>query len=351
MTDVDVPLPKKCGVQLMARQSDVANLLSLTRAELRALSKDFRQPQPVKEAARQLLKDMAQEKLQEAVAHWESASPVYAQLTEKLITITDIARADPVGDGVAVLTPIIRRLSELVADIGGLGGHEPPAVACNQKPEDVGAEQAPSPVHVPTSPPPRGSVLASSRLADIAAEYVAMFDAAVLDSSKRQHVDRLCDRIGEHEVTYRHTGELAHVPWHFIGIVHSLEANTNFGLHLHNGDSLMHRTVRVPAGRPPANVAQPPFAWATSALDALTLMNLNTVNDWSLASFLFQLERYNGFGYRHRGLPSPYLWSFSDRYFKGKFVRDGVFDPEAVSKQCGGAVLLKRLIERGIAII
>jgi lysozyme family protein len=79
----------------------------------------------------------------------------------------------------------------------------------------------------------------------------------------------------------------------------------------------------------------------------MRLKNLHTKAEWSLALQLFRLEAYNGFGYRFRGLASPYLWSFSDRYERGKFVRDGVFDPNAVSRQSGAAVLVKRLIARG----
>ena len=54
---------------------------------------------------------------------------------------------------------------------------------------------------------------------------------------------------------------------------------------------------------------------------------------------LDRLERYNGLGYRRRGRPSPYLWSYSGHYDKGKYVADGRFDPDAESKQCGGAAL------------
>jgi lysozyme family protein len=43
-------------------------------------------------------------------------------------------------------------------------------------------------------------------------------------------------------------------------------------------------------------------------------------------------------------VPTPYLWSFSSLYEKGKFVADGVFDPAAVSKQCGAAVMLKAVL-------
>jgi lysozyme family protein len=52
-------------------------------------------------------------------------------------------------------------------------------------------------------------------------------------------------------------------------------------------------------------------------------------------------------GYRRRGVPSPYLWSFSNLYTKGKFVADGHFDANAVSAQCGAAVMLKALQGQG----
>ncbi len=44
---------------------------------------------------------------------------------------------------------------------------------------------------------------------------------------------------------------------------------------------------------------------------------------------------------------SPYLWSFSTHYQCGKYVADGRWSETAVSKQCGAAVLLRRLAEHG----
>jgi peptidoglycan hydrolase-like protein with peptidoglycan-binding domain len=44
---------------------------------------------------------------------------------------------------------------------------------------------------------------------------------------------------------------------------------------------------------------------------------------------------------------SPYLWSFSNHYTKGKYVGDGRWSETAVSQQCGAMVLLKRLQEAG----
>jgi lysozyme family protein len=59
---------------------------------------------------------------------------------------------------------------------------------------------------------------------------------------------------------------------------------------------------------------------------------------------LYRFEANNGFGYRKRSVATPYLWSYSDHYDKGKFVADGKYNPDAVSKQVGAAILLKELM-------
>ena len=87
--------------------------------------------------------------------------------------------------------------------------------------------------------------------------------------------------IAANEAVYHRAGDDLNVPWHFVGILHSLEAACNFGCHLHNGDPLTHRTTHVPAGRP--EHPDPPFAWWTSANDALVGAHLNALHDWSLA--------------------------------------------------------------------
>lgn len=144
-----------------------------------------------------------------------------------------------------------------------------------------------------------------------------------------------------YEAVSRATG----VPWAVVAALHEMEAGGSFRCHLHNGDPLTARTVQVPKGRPVAG--RPPFAWVDSAVDALRYDGLDTVNWRDLEAALDALERYNGLGYRRRRVPSPYLWSGSQHYVKGKFVRDGKFDPEAVSRQVGAAVILKACRGRG----
>ena len=101
------------------------------------------------------------------------------------------------------------------------------------------------------------------------------------------------------------------------------------------------RTVNVPANRPPR--WNPPNDWLSSAIDAITFEGFAGQSDWSIARTLYRFEGYNGFSYRTKGINSPYLWSFSTHYTRGKFVRDHVYDENAVSAQCGAAVMLKSL--------
>jgi hypothetical protein len=48
-----------------------------------------------------------------------------------------------------------------------------------------------------------------------------------------------------------------------------------------------------------------------------------------------------------RQVATPYLRSFSNHYSKDKFVNDGLYNPTAISKQCGAAVMLRALIDDG----
>ncbi|RFZ92279.1 hypothetical protein D0C36_12630 [Mucilaginibacter conchicola] len=140
------------------------------------------------------------------------------------------------------------------------------------------------------------------------------------------------------------------VPWYFIACVHYMECSFSFKKHLHNGDPLTGYTVHVPAHRPKVG-HPPPFTFEESAVDAIKFMKYDQVTNWSLPYILLKLEGYNGFGYNARGVKTPYLWSFSNHYVKGKYVSDGKFDADAVSSQMGAAVILKRMEDRALISI
>lgn len=322
----------------------MSELATLGVAQLRAISQDPRHAKDVRAAARKLIEQISAADLRSAVESFEAATPVFTDLTNRLVSLTTKARTTPGGDAVATLTPIVRQFGEELSKITGEPGEVLPQAGSQEAQEDDPSPpvQAPQAMRAPAP----GTVSTSRSLSQIAGEYVAMFDAALIDPARSAAVDRLATLLVSFRPNYALLEADLGIPWYFVGLIHCMESNFNFGTHLHNGDSLMHRTVNVPKGRPTPQVADPPFAWTTSATDALTMAGFHTQTSWTLAAQLFRLEKYNGVGYRMRGRASPYLWSFSDRYTGGKFVKDGVFDPSAVSKQCGAAVLLKRLIER-----
>ncbi len=176
-------------------------------------------------------------------------------------------------------------------------------------------------------------------------EYQRLFDTCVINPDKLPEIKGIVNKILNGQTRYDAVGNKLNIPWYFIGIVHSLEGESNFNTHLHNGDPLTARTVQVPAGRP--KTGNPPFTWEFSAEDALILKALDKWTDWSVPGILYKLEAYNGYGYHNTdiNINSPYLWSYSNHYTKGKFIKDHVYSPSAVSKQCGAAILLRRLTE------
>lgn len=172
--------------------------------------------------------------------------------------------------------------------------------------------------------------------------YEQQFEMMVIDSDKSDSITSILSKISANKEKYKKVEELTTVPWYVVAVIHYRESSLNFTRHLHNGDKLSGRTVHVPKGRPLKG--NPPFTWVESAVDALKLKSYHTCTDWSIENTLNLLERYNGLGYKKKGLPSPYLWTWSSLYKKGKYVADGKFDPNFVDQQCGAAVLLKMLI-------
>jgi lysozyme family protein len=133
------------------------------------------------------------------------------------------------------------------------------------------------------------------------------------------------------------------ISWTFIAVTHQRESSQNWSRSLAQGDMWNEVSTHVPAGRGPFR------SWEDAAYDALVncAPKASRNTDWSIGGTLTLLEQYNGLGYSKRGLPSPYIWSGTDQYIKGKYVADGVFDKETVDKQlgCAGLILAMRDID------
>jgi len=189
----------------------------------------------------------------------------------------------------------------------------------------------------------------SRKYADLASEYQACYDSCRIKEEKLNQVDEYCKNLKRYRSRYEPVGNPLGIPWYFIGIIHALESTFNFDTHLHNGDPLTGRTINEPKDRPERG--EPPFEWEESARDALAGEGFANKSDWSIPMMLYRLEAYNGFGYRSKKIFTPYLWSFSNHYIKGKYVRDHEFSENAVSRQCGATVILRRLVYTGVVAL
>jgi lysozyme family protein len=126
------------------------------------------------------------------------------------------------------------------------------------------------------------------------------------------------------------------VPWPVIAAIHERECSQDWTRSLAQGDPWDRVSVHVPAGRGPFK------SWEDAAVDALNdcAPYAGRNKDWSIGALLTKLEEYNGLGYAARGVPSPYVWAGTDQYRSGKYVRDGVYDPDVIDSQAGCAGLL-----------
>jgi lysozyme family protein len=181
----------------------------------------------------------------------------------------------------------------------------------------------------------------------IQSALAAKYAKAVVRPAHQKEIVRIIDMIMANQSRYEAVStRLPSIPWWAVAVIHNMECDLNFHQHLHNGDSLSARTHNVPAGRP--KIGDPPYEWEYSAADALTYDGLDRVTDWSIGVALDTFEKFNGVGDRKRNVPTPYLWSFTDQYISGKFVKDNMFDRNAVSEQAGIAGLLKELEHRAL---
>jgi uncharacterized protein (TIGR02594 family) len=147
-------------------------------------------------------------------------------------------------------------------------------------------------------------------------------------------------KILENKEKYRAVANDIGCPLAMIPLIHFRENGPDIGkfkAYLGNGQPLSKRTTIVPKGRGPFKT------WEAGATDALLLMGLDNIKDWNIERMFYELERYNGFGYKNRGIETPYVWSYTNLYKKGKYVADGQFSASAVDKNPGCYAIYKLL--------
>lgn len=177
-------------------------------------------------------------------------------------------------------------------------------------------------------------------------EYDDLFKTMIVKTSS--YFDSHIQKIFTHKEAYKKVELETGVPWSVIACIHALEAGLDFRKQLHNGQYWDRKTTWVPKGLGPWN------SWHESSVEAMKMLNdkmKRVIGDgftWDIPTICYAFESHNGWGYRkyHSHVKSPYLWSMSNHYVKGKYVADGKWDENAVSKQIGAMVYIKEIMKR-----
>ena len=194
-------------------------------------------------------------------------------------------------------------------------------------------------------------VLSTTSYHELRPEYERLFANCKVLDEHLLNVQALINRVLAHRLRYETVGKPLGTPWWIIGAIHEMESELNFRTHLHNGDPLSQRTVQVPSGRP--KEGNPPFTWEVSATDALKLHGFHAWRDWSVAGALYKAEEYNGWGVRRfhaASGPTAYLWSHTNQYRGGKYVKDHIWSAAVKSQQPGVAAMLRLMVDRGLIV-
>jgi uncharacterized protein (TIGR02594 family) len=139
---------------------------------------------------------------------------------------------------------------------------------------------------------------------------------------------------------YKSVADACGIPVVLVALIHLRESSSDLGKfrsNIANGQPFDRATTIDPKNRGP-------FAtWESAAIDALKYIGFNKISEWSLERMLFELERYNGFGYRRRLINTPYVWNYTNHYSSGLFVSDGVFSSSSVDKNAGAFAIYDML--------
>jgi lysozyme family protein/peptidoglycan hydrolase-like protein with peptidoglycan-binding domain len=164
-----------------------------------------------------------------------------------------------------------------------------------------------------------------------------------LTSMQRNELELFRINWEKNQQRYVYVASQTGVPAALIAAIHYRESSMRFDTYLHQGDRLGRPAVNHPSNIPVFHV------WEDAAIHALNLkkgvrtamgMDETTTDFAAMATYA---EVYNGLGYHNRGLESPYVYGGTDQYTGGRYVRDGVFDPNSFDQRMGVMALVQGL--------
>lgn len=167
-----------------------------------------------------------------------------------------------------------------------------------------------------------------------------MLIALQINPSSVTELKSVCNIIKINKAEYEYVTQVTGVPYDVVAACHYRESSLDFRGVLHNGEFIIgtgKKTKLVPAGRGPF------LTWKEAACDAMLIEKSKFPKVWDTAGKLDFCEKYNGLGYRKKGVPSPYVFAGTNKYVSGLYVADGKYSASKVDKRLGCAAIIKGL--------
>ena len=118
------------------------------------------------------------------------------------------------------------------------------------------------------------------------------------------------------------------------------EASSNFKLNPAQGWPLHEQSKWVPHNGPFPD-------WTSAQIAAYQIDGLDKVGaaNWTWELSGYEEEGFNGWGYRGKGVHTPYLWAGTNIYTRGKYTSDHGYDPNEVDTQLGVIPMMLRMVQ------
>jgi lysozyme family protein len=175
-------------------------------------------------------------------------------------------------------------------------------------------------------------------LAAFAREYSALLAAMVIDPAREKECEERAEVIIDRGRTqdWARVTSATGVPFLWGGASFERECSSNYSDSPAQGDPWNRVSVNVPRGLGPY------ASWADAAIPAYRIDGLDKVGlgKWQWTTACYYGEKFNGFGPRNHGKHTGYLWAGTNIYNGGKYVSDGVWDPNAKDMQLGMVPLM-----------
>lgn len=207
------------------------------------------------------------------------------------------------------------------------------------------AKAKPSPSQPATSVEPESHRPANGTMQRVYDKNQARVDAVDPDLSRQQKrdLDTFYANWVANKARYERVADATGIPAELIAALHWRESTGNFSTYLHQGDPLGKPAVHVPKDIPLFTTWEPAAEHALDSKSYITDKLSLTKDTTDLAALATFAEYYNGLGYYNKGKPSPYVWSGTDQYSRGKYVADGRYSSVTKDRQLGVVAMIQHI--------